>query len=277
MDILIDMDDVMEDLISPWVEELSKKYGLHVTKEDVTVWDMESIFPTLTKAEIFAPLHDEEFWKKTRPIDGAVEYINKLIMDGNKIYITTCSHLDTIKMKMEHLVKKYFPMLSYKNIIIAQRKQMIKGDILIDDYHENLIGGDYEKILVDAPYNRNFNDKEYGFYRVHNWKEIYETVNIIKNKAHKEKTMREILLRMSEEINIDGLEIMYRTYTRDGLDILCGYCKYDEQKDKLIPMDGDSYSLSDKMIKYELNTQVNYPYLMVWYESEWITSKENAS
>lgn len=53
---------------------------------------------------------------------------------------------------------------------------MIKGDVLVDDGIHNLIGGDYRKILVDAPYNREFNEKEYGMVRVKIWKEIYDVI-----------------------------------------------------------------------------------------------------
>ena len=38
-------------------------------------------------------------------------------------------------------------------------------DILIDDYEKNLIDGKYQKILFSYPWNKNFNNSEYGIYR----------------------------------------------------------------------------------------------------------------
>ena len=52
-------------------------------------------------------------------------------------------------------------------------------DILIDDYEKNLIDGKYQKILFSYPWNKNFNNSEYGIYRAKNWEEIYDIVNYI--------------------------------------------------------------------------------------------------
>ena len=41
-----------------------------------------------------------------------------------------------------------------------------------DDGYHNLPGGDYVKILVDAPYNRKYNKKEDGMFQVYNWVKI---------------------------------------------------------------------------------------------------------
>ncbi|MBR4813702.1 MAG: hypothetical protein IKZ69_07320 [Lachnospiraceae bacterium] len=43
---------------------------------------------------------------------------------------------------------------------------------MIDDGIHNLIGGSYRKILFDAPYNRDFDEKALGIVRVKNWQEI---------------------------------------------------------------------------------------------------------
>ena len=72
-------------------------------------------------------------------------------------------------------VAKAYPGLTREQVIITSRKQMIRGDVLIDDGPHNLIGGEYRKILYDAPHNQGFNAEGNGMSRVRNWDEI-ETV-----------------------------------------------------------------------------------------------------
>lgn len=52
---------------------------------------------------------------------------------------------------------------------------MIRGNVLIDDGPHNLIGGEYRKILYDAPHNQGLDAEGNGMIRVRNWDEI-ETV-----------------------------------------------------------------------------------------------------
>lgn len=45
--------------------------------------------------------------------------------------------------------------------------------------------------------------------------------------------------------------ISYRTYLPDGTDCFIGCCKY--INDELISLDGDTYSLKDQILKYEID------------------------
>ena len=62
-------------------------------------------------------------------------------------------------------------------MIITCRKQLINGDVLIDDGIHNLEGGAYKKILMTAPHNANYNAEANGMIRVRNWKEIEQVIN----------------------------------------------------------------------------------------------------
>lgn len=174
--ILIDMDDTIENLLECWVSELNKAYGTDVKYDEVFVWDMTKVFPSLTKPEIYAPLHNPDFWSKVQPLPGSVEYVKRLIDDGHNVYIVTTSHYTDIKSKMENVLEKHFPFISWKNVIITSNKQLVNGDILIDDGVHNLEGGKYIKILMDAPHNRSYDAEKNGMLRVYNWEEIYNVV-----------------------------------------------------------------------------------------------------
>lgn len=169
--ILFDADDTVENLCDCWIAMLNERYGTSVTLEDVRDWDITLAFPTLTKEQVFGVLHDDELWRRITPIPGSVEVLQKLHQEGHQLYMVTASGYRTCKTKAERLLE-LFPFLDWEHIIITSHKQMVRGDILIDDGPHNLVGGEYFKILFDRPHNRNYDDAANGMLRLHTWEEI---------------------------------------------------------------------------------------------------------
>ena len=64
---------------------------------------------------------------------------------------------------------------------------MIRGDVLIDDGIHNLEGGHYEKILMTAPHNINYDAEKHGMIRVRNWKEIERVIDQLQRRANASK------------------------------------------------------------------------------------------
>lgn len=171
--ILIDMDDTIEDLVCKWVELLNHRYNLSVSKDDIVDWNISTFFPTLTKDEVYSVLDEDELWANVQPKVGAVEYVKRLVDDGHNVFICTSSGYKHLRSKMDLVLFKYFPYLTWSNVIITSNKQMVRADILIDDGVHNLIGGSYFKILMNSPNNSSYDAKSNGMIRVYNWKEAY--------------------------------------------------------------------------------------------------------
>ena len=157
MVILTDADGVLEDLTQAWVELINEKYGTSVRYENVRDWDMCKSFPELTREQVYGTELDDELYDRMGPMEGAPECIKRLIDNGQKV---------------EKVIFRYFPYLTWKNIIVTSNKKLIKGDVLIDDGIHNLIGGEYKKILFTAPYNEDFDAAGNGMTRVSDWKDI---------------------------------------------------------------------------------------------------------
>lgn len=174
--ILIDMDDTLTELLPAWCKWLNDHYGLNVKPDEVTDWDISKFFTTLTKEQVFEPLHTDYFWKTVEPKDEAVKYVKQLIDDGFNVYLCTTTDYRNIKPKFEYIILKHFPFISWRQVIVAGHKQMIKADFLIDDGVHNHEGGDYFKILVSAPHNQGYDAEANGMVRSENWKFIYDTV-----------------------------------------------------------------------------------------------------
>jgi len=176
--LLIDADDVAVDLDSEWVATINRQYGTNATLEDVTDWDITKTFPTLTKDQIFGVLKDPSIWLRLKPIPGSQKYLRMLHNEGYESYIVTATELSTCNVKVMRLLHLY-PFLDVQHVIIAHNKQMIKGDVLVDNYENNLIGGDYSKIIFDRPHNRKFNEQAYGIHRSYTWADIYKQIHKI--------------------------------------------------------------------------------------------------
>lgn len=179
MTILIDIDDTISNLCESWCEWLNSMYGTNVRAEDITEWDISSFFPSLTKEEVFEPLHTDSFWETVKPKEDAVTYVKKLFYEGYDVYFCTSTDYRNVRIKYETIVARYFPYINWKKVIVAYDKQMIKADFLVDDGVHNLIGGDYTKILMTAPHNRSYDTRSEGMFRADNWEEVYNIITTL--------------------------------------------------------------------------------------------------
>ena len=174
--ILVDLDDVLNDLLDRWVEFLNEKHGLNANAQELRVWNVQDIYPTLTEKEVYQPLYENELWRLLSPRPTSVEYLKRMIDEKHDVLIVTASVYQTLPVKMDWLFAK-FPFLSWENVIITRRKQLIKADVLIDDGIHNLENGEYFKILMDSPNNRDYDAEGNNMIRVYTLKEAYEAIN----------------------------------------------------------------------------------------------------
>lgn len=180
MRIFVDMDDVLVELLDEWLLQLNQISKYHREPEDITNWDMKLAYPDLTSKQICRFLSEEYFWNRIRPVKNAYKYLKQLIEDGHEVYIATASYPESFFIKTNYCLLRHFDFLTPKNIICIHNKQLLIGDILFDDYHENLHNFKGVRILKDAAYNINC-EKEYFDFRVSKdnaWEEFY---SIVKN------------------------------------------------------------------------------------------------
>lgn len=195
--ILIDMDDVLECLVEAWVARLNEKYNRNVSPENVVEWNVCVYFPGLTKEQVHSPLFEDDFWKSVKPKDGAIEYVSKLHSEGFSMYVVTSSHYATVSSKFKYALLPYFPFFDCNHIIICNAKQLVKGNVLIDDGVHNLLDSDvskatYNKILFSANHNKNFDCTGTDIHRVHGWDEVYDVIErLYEDELEKESAKKE--------------------------------------------------------------------------------------
>lgn len=171
--VLVDMDDTIENLIPAWVDWLNKLYGTSVHSDEITDWAIHRFFPSLPEDAVYAPLYNDKFWGTVKPRQDAVHYLSKLMDMGFDMYICTTSNYQTIKSKLEYIIDRYFPFISWQRIINTHNKQLLSADILVDDGVHNLVGGSYKKILMTMPHNKAYDTNNSDIVRVSDWEEAF--------------------------------------------------------------------------------------------------------
>ena len=186
--IVCDVDDVLFNLLPYWVDIINKRHGTSVNAADITQWDMQETFPSLTKEQIRAPLLEREFWEHIPTINGACECLERLVEDGHKVYLCTATDHRNFKYKVEAL-QEHFPMIPKKSIMSVWDKSLIACDVFIDDAIFNLQGKYVSyKILVDQSYNQvGFKTNKRTRFRVCNWQEIYRIICDIASEDDKQR------------------------------------------------------------------------------------------
>lgn len=184
--LLIDIDDTVESLCEAWVVWLDQTYGYSVNPGDVTEWDLRVAFPELTIEQIMAPLMNDHFWTTVPPKPGAREFVKRLIDDGHDVYFVTASDYRTIRPKMENMLFRYFPYISWERVIVSYHKQMIRGDIMIDDGVHNLEGAECLKILMTAQHNKGYDADKNGMIRMDAWSDVYSFISAYASMTEKE-------------------------------------------------------------------------------------------
>lgn len=177
MRILVDMDDTIEQLLEAWVRRANEKFGRDVSLDEITGWNVAAPYSGLTREDIYGVTYEPGFWSGVKPMPGAAEALKHFMDEGHEVYIVTATEIEHVEEKMKGLLFRYFPFLSWNQVIITGRKQLIRGDVLIDDGIHNLEGGDYRKILFTAPHNRFYDAEANGMTRVNTWEEVVEIID----------------------------------------------------------------------------------------------------
>ena len=159
-------------------------YNSDITIDDFTGWDLPA-----DMVEIFIK---PGFFLHLPPIPGAIDGVVKLFEWGHDIIIATNhSNIDYIAADKVLWVQRNLPMLA-ANTMIGGRKDVLQGDIIIDDNPDYLINSPCSiKICMDRPWNREYivtmkdglGGGEYkmqlnwfgvndNFYRAYNWQDI---------------------------------------------------------------------------------------------------------
>ena len=185
----VDIDNCILSTTEAVLEQHYADTGEKLTLDDITSYYIENHVSEEYRDDFHLIFLKKEMWKRAKVIPNCVEVIKRLHNQGHQIYFVTSTEAKNVAKKSSFL-QRTFPFLDIrKRLITTYCKQMINVDILIDDYEMNLVDGLYFGILMDYPWNSNFDDaSDDKIYRVFDWTQVepmieyIQKVNYIKEK-----------------------------------------------------------------------------------------------
>lgn len=180
MNLGFDIDGVISDFVTTFIELVHEKYKVTLTEEDIYCHDLNLVLG-ITKDER-NQLITETLRKDLALNKGAKETLAKLFSEGHKIYLLTARYgalLDGTKTWLEK-----------KGIIYTQLLHLCEGQKYLADIDIDLIVEDClldalewtqkinHVIVFDHPWNRTKNVKKL-VKRIRNWDEIYKEIQQI--------------------------------------------------------------------------------------------------
>lgn len=187
----IDIDNVCVNTTSCILEQHYADTGERLTLDDIKTYYIENYVSDDYKDDFHLIFLKKEMWKRVKVLPNCVEVIKRLHDRGEEIYFVTSTESQNVAKKARFL-QRTFPFLDIrKRLITTHCKQMIKCDVLIDDYEENLKNGSYFGILMNYPWNRNFDDaSDDKIYRVFDWTQVEPMLEVIKKNMTESKNKK---------------------------------------------------------------------------------------
>jgi len=166
--VAIDMDNVIADIETNWINLYEQEFGVRVDKNDLLGKPEDFAFPEPDKARSL--LYKPGFFRNAPVMEGAIEALEELQEDFEIYIVSAAMEFPNSLLEKHDWLAEHFPFISWRNIIFCGDKSVIGTDFLIDDHLKNL---DFHKgmpILFTAGHNINVTKH----IRVNNWIEAVE-------------------------------------------------------------------------------------------------------
>jgi 5'(3')-deoxyribonucleotidase len=160
MIILCDLDSIVVDLITPWLEWMKTTHGVDAKLGDIINydWHKNEKFKSVG-VHCYDFLQQPRLFQKLNPLPGALDGIRALREAGHTVLFATAAARspdaasDKLTWLNDHLG------VSRKDVFICHRKERIRADLFIDDSPDNILAyrqaWPKSKIVTIAyPYNQ---------------------------------------------------------------------------------------------------------------------------
>lgn len=165
--ILVDMDGVLADVYSQFINLEFKDSGIMLRKEDLYGKREELVFPSFEKH-----VNSIGFFRTAPLIENSVEGLKYLNERYKVLIVSSATEFPNSLCEKQSWLNEYFPFISWKQMIFCGSKESIQGDIMIDDHPKNLSVFNGRRILFSQYHNVYAHDR--SFERVSGWKDIFQ-------------------------------------------------------------------------------------------------------
>lgn len=161
--VLVDMDGVLADVYTQFIDWEYKESGTRLRLEDLQGKTETEAFPSCNKH-----VRSMDFFRTAPVIPGSVEGLKYLNEKYKVLIVSSATEYPQSLTEKQEWLNKHFPFITWEQMIFCGRKDSIKEDIMIDDHPKNLRVFDGEKYIFTQPHNIFITD----YKRVNSWNEI---------------------------------------------------------------------------------------------------------
>lgn len=175
MTILVDIDSTITNFGETLLLANNQQHNTNYRYTDITSYDwFDRTFPNPWK-----PTEHQDFWDAVEVDPDAITAIERWIRQGYKVYLCTASHFnDMLGYKIKRTLESFnLELINERNVVIAQDKSIIRGDLMIDDCVDNLIDFNSVRICYAQPWNQHYG----GALRLSDWNKINEVIQVIQS------------------------------------------------------------------------------------------------
>lgn len=170
--LLIDMDGVCAEVHNYWLNLYNSDYDDDLTQEQIISWDLHKYVKEDCGLKIYEYLKEPGFFLGAPVVPGCAKSLRTLKNAGLNIILVTATPNNSPTAHYEKIkwVERNLPFLNTKNFISTSRKDLVMGDLLLDDAVHNLDSFTGIPCAFRRPWNQR---KNYRF-SVNSWEEFTE-------------------------------------------------------------------------------------------------------
>jgi 5'-nucleotidase len=166
--IAIDMDGVLADTDSHYINLYYETYGIRVPREQLLGKPEGEGFPE--KDAIGKFLRNPGFFRTQPVMPGAVDSVIELMKDFEVYIVSAAMEFPNSLSEKYEWLQQYFPFISWTNIVFCGDKSVINTDYMIDDHPKNLDKFKGKTIMFNCAHNANVKHHQ----RVNSWEEVLD-------------------------------------------------------------------------------------------------------
>lgn len=150
MIVLCDFDGVIADTTGEVIRRYNMDYDDNLTNDDIKDWYTHKFVKPACGKRVYRYYKTDDIYLDVKPIEGALETIKKIREEHRLVIVTSGLSKGKVKwMQRYGLIEDDF---YDPDLIFAHDKNLIQGDVLVDDRIENCMSR--VSILFDQPWNR---------------------------------------------------------------------------------------------------------------------------
>lgn len=178
--IALDCDDTIYNCNPYAIQLLNEEKGTKYTVEDCKKWISTSgrLRGVNERAKYF---NDPVFYETEPVLPNAQDFVKKLCKIA-EVFIITAVPANCASARMQAIARD-FPEINPDNIIIANRKDVVEVDILLDDGSHNIINAKAKyPVLMRKPWNKDLS----GNLAVNNYDDFLHFVDVVRRSYNEE-------------------------------------------------------------------------------------------